>query len=349
MSLRTSDCVLKPASMQLRRRHLLMALPALAFGLVVAPVQARTGTHQASRVLMGTRVDLTLQGADDGLLETAANDAFTEMTRLADMMSRYRSTSVLNAINLSAGLQAVPVPPEMMRVLSMAQQAARNSDGAFDALVGSLKDWNFDPQHPATPSDRQIAQQLPLVSVKGLVLDEHRGTAYLTTRGMRLDLGGIAKLPILQAGLHRLQRMGITNGMINGGGDVVVMGQMNGRPWRVGLRDPRQPDRILGTVSLNHGWVAASGDYERYFMRDGKRMHHILDPKTGYPTHGPRGVALISDKLEDINGLGAAIMVSGMEVGQQRVALSAGLDAMIVGADNSVWLSPGMRRHLALA
>lgn len=334
-------------SIQHRRRRLVLALPLMACGLVVAPVQAKAGVHQSSQTLMGTRVDLTLQDADTAALPAAASAAFAEMTRLADMMSRYRSTSVLSAINLMAGLRPVPVPPELLQVLLMARRAAQASGGQFDTTVGSLRDWNFDPAHPAIASAQQIAAQLSLVDqAKGLVIDEQAGTAYLTQRGMRLDLGGIAKLPILQAGMRQLQHRGVRNAMINGGGDVMVMGQLNERPWRIGLRDPRQPEKLLGTVSLNQGFVAASGDYERFVMHQGKRLHHILDPRTGYPTQGPHGVTLISEQLEVINGLGTAIMVAGAQAGQARVARAPGLDALIVDADNSLWLSPGMALRL---
>lgn len=335
-----------PDPVQPGRRRVVLALPLMAFGLVVAPVQAKAGMHQSAQALMGTRVDLTLQGPDTPALAAAADAAFAEMTRQANMMSRYRSTSVLSAINLSAGLQPVPVPPELLRVLLMARQAAQASGGDFDATVGALRNWNFDPGHPSIPSARQIAEQLPLVDPKGLVIDERAGTAYLATRGMRLDLGGIAKLPILQAGMRKLQEFGVANAMLNGGGDVLVMGQLNGRPWRVGLRDPRQPDRLLGVVSLTQGFVASSGDYERFVMHQGRRLHHILDPRTGYPTRGPHGVALISDRLEAVNGLGAAIMVAGAQAGQARVAQTPGLDALIVDADNSLWRSPGMALRL---
>lgn len=210
---------------QLGRRRFAFALPLLACGLVVAPVQAKANIHQSSQALMGTRVDLTLQGDDTSALSTAADAAFAEMTRLADMMSRYRSTSVVSAINLLAGLRPVPVPPELLQVLLMARQVAQASSGAFDTTVGSLRDWNFDPNHPSIPSARQISEQLSLVDQKsGLVVDERAGTAYLTKRGMRLDLGGIAKHPILQAGMRQLQRHGVSNAMINGGGDVLVTG-----------------------------------------------------------------------------------------------------------------------------
>ena len=163
---------------------------------------------------------------------------------------------------------------------------------------------------------------------------------------MRIDLGGIAKLPILQAGLRVLKDHGIRNAMLNGGGDVLVSGQLQGRDWRVGLRDPRAPERILGTVNLSEGFVAASGDYERFFIRDGQRFHHILDPHTGQPTSGPHGVALIARTLEDINGLGAAIMVAGAEAGRTMLKPLKSVDALIVEPDQGLWLSPGMAQRL---
>ena len=326
-----------------------MALPLLACGLVLAPAQARSDVHRASQALMGTQVDLTLQGGDSAVLAEASRAAFAEMARLEQMMSRYRPTSVLNAINLLAGLQAVSVPPELLRVLLMAQSMAKASGGAFDAMVGAFRDWNFSPEHPVIPSANQLAAQRGLVDPAGLIIDQQAGTAFLARRGMRLDLGGIAKLPILQAGLRMLQERGVANAMLNGGGDVLVMGKLNGHPWRIGLRDPRQPDRLLGTVAISQGFIAASGDYERFLMHQGNRLHHILNPKTGYPTEGLHGVTLIGERLEDINGLGPALMVAGAAFGRARLAEHAGLDALLVDRGGAVWMSPGMSRRMSLA
>lgn len=331
------------------RRRLAFALPLIAFGLAPAPGGARAGMHRSSRSLMGTRVDLALRGADPARLAAAAQGAFAEMTRLADMMSRYRPTSALNAINLAAGLQPVPVPPELLRVLRMARQASRTSGGLFDATVGSLRDWNFSPDHPAVPAPEQLARQLRLVDSAGLVIDPRAGTAFLAQRGMRLDLGGIAKLPILQAGMDSLRRAGVADALIDGGGDVLAMGRPDGPGWRVGLRDPRQPGRLLGVLTLTQGVVAASGDYERFMVHQGRRLHHILDPRTGYPSRGLRGVALLSDRVERVNGLGTAIMVAGAAAGRARLSRTAGVDAMMVDADHRLWLSPGLSARLAPA
>jgi FAD:protein FMN transferase len=153
-------------------------------------------------------------------------------------------------------------------------------------------------------------------------------------------------LPILNAGMQQLKAHGVDNVMINGGGDVLVNGTLNEHPWRVGLRDPREPSKVIGEVAMTQGFIAASGDYERYFMYQGRRLHHVLDPKTGYPSLGTRGVALVSDKLDDINGLGTAIMVGGVAMAQSAIDKTLGLHVLVASSDNSLWLSPGMRQRL---
>lgn len=347
-----SQLISRPASppIQAGRRRMALALPVLACGLMLPSARAATAAapdlYQVSRPLMGTQLDLALHGKNPSTLADAADAALREMARLEAMMSRYRPDSALNAIQLGAGLHEVAVPPELMQVLLMARQAAQCNPGQFDPTVGSLCDWDFDPAHPHLPEPAQIARQLPLVNAQHLILNPRRSTAYLTQRGMRLDLGGIAKLPILQAGMDVLQQHGVRHAMINGGGDVLVSSPPDQRPWRIGLRDPRQPERLLGSIALHRGFVASSGDYERYFMHDGQRMHHILDPKTGYPAHGPHGVVLVSEQLSEINGLGAAIMVAGAEAGRRQLAGMPHTDALIAGAGQGIWLSAGMQQRL---
>ena len=157
-----------------------------------------------------------------------------------------------------------------MAVLREAQRIHAVTDGAFDVTVGGLKAWHFGEGVQQMPQAEEVARQLSLVGAQDLVLDTNAGTAFLRRRGMALDLGGIAKLPILEAGMRVLQEHGIDNAMVNGGGDVLVRGQMQGRAWRVGLRDPRTPSQLLGAVSLQgSAVVASSGDYERYFCTKG--------------------------------------------------------------------------------
>jgi len=235
---------------------------------------------------------------------------------------------------------------ELMSALQMAQRMSERTRGAFDVTVGSLRGWRFRAEDPGMPTAAEIAAERPLVDYRRLRLDARAQTAFLERRGMRIDLGGIAKLYIIDAGARRLERGGATRAMVNGGGDVVAVGRADAMPWRVGVRDPRAPDKLLGVLELARGIVASSGDYERAFVRNGRRYHHILDPRTGMPAEGPHGVTLVSERLEALDGLGVAIMVLGEKRGERLIERTPGLDAVIAGRDGSLWMTPGFRRRL---
>ena len=295
----------------LTRRRLAMALPLLgAAALAPAALQAATPAvvERSQRTLMGTQVDMVAQGLDAGALRSAMDRAWSEMERLAALMTRYHPDSTVSALHRAAGRHPVPVPAEVLAVLQAAQAIAVQTHGAFDATVGALP-WQFGTAEQHLPSAQDIDAQRRLVGYRGLVIDAKAGTAFLQQRGMALDLGGIAKLPILEAGMRTLRAQGVEHAMLNGGGDVLVAGRLQGRPWRVGLRDPRAPERLLGVLALEgQAIVASSGDYERFFMAQGERQHHILNPATGRPTQGPRGVSLLARDAASVNGLGTALI-----------------------------------------
>jgi thiamine biosynthesis lipoprotein len=265
------------------------------------------------------------------------------MRRLEGLMSRYRDDSDVARIGAAAGQHPVRVASQVMNVLQQAQHLYRDSGGSFDATVGALQGWHFEAERHEMPSTAEISHELALVNGNDLRLDARAGTAYLARAGMRLDLGGIAKLPILQAGLHELERAGVTNALVNGGGDVLTMGSQHGRPWRVGIRDPLNPLQLFGVAELDgRAVVASSGDYERGFMHEGRRLHHVLDPRTGWPTQGVHGVALLARSIEEVNGWGTALMVRGPQAAPEWYAKHPAVELMVAGADGNRWLSPGM-------
>ena len=336
----------------LTRRRIAMAIPLLgcavwASSVRALPTQAHSFVQRDSRALMGTQVDIVVESGDKSALLPALAQAWSEMTRLSQMMSRYSPDSTVSAINRAAGIRPTPIPPELLRVLKSARDISVLSKGAFDITVGTLKGWRFDGQQTTVPSDAEIQSQRQLINYRHLHLDEGASTAYLTQRGMALDLGGVAKLPILEAGMAVLKRHGIGNAMINGGGDVLVAGQLQGRPWRVGLRDPRAPEKMIGVLALEgQALVASSGDYERFFMYRGERQHHILSPATGRPTRGLHGVSLLAKDAASVNGLGAAMMVLGANASRTLLQSRPGVEALFVDRDQSVWRSPGMATAL---
>lgn len=331
------------------RRRIAMALPLLgsAFWAPGALASGHEGVQRGSWALMGTRVDIVAEGPDAWLLRHAMDEAVARMQRLEAMMSRYRPDSTVSRIGLAAGIAPVAVEPELMAALHNAQRISLASHGAFDPTVGALKAWDFGAGVPVVPSASDIERQQRLVDARGLVLDAQAGTAFLARQGMALDLGGIAKLPILAAGMQVLRTMGVRNALINGGGDVLTEGLWQGRPWRVGLRDPLAPGRLLGAVPVaGPAVVASSGDYERFFVHQGQRLHHILNPRTGRPTSGMHGVSLVARSVDEVNGLGAALMVQGMAAAREWAAHAPQCALLAAGRDGSVWQSPAMRALL---
>ena len=172
-----------------------------------------------------------------------------------------------------------------------------------------------------------------------------RGLARLAHPGMSLDLGGVAKLPILQAGVDRLRAHGLERLLLDGGGDVLALAGPADPPWRVGLRDPAQPERLLAVLPLPNGVLASSGDYERQRVVAGRRYHHLLDPRTGYPTEGLHGLSLLGEQVAQVNGLGAAAMVLGPRQAPAWLA-AQGVAAVLVQTDGRVRFTGGLAARL---
>lgn len=299
------------------------------------------------RLLMGTSVSVRAEGLTRAALKAASDASFREMTRLSDMMNHRDPESVVSAINREAGRRVVAVPPEVMEVLSAAQRVSQLTDGAFDITVGALSGWRFDPQQPRRPSAAQIRADLASVDYRGLILDRNAGTAFLRRRGMRIDLGGIAKLYILDAGIAALQRAGVPRAMINGGGDIIAYGGTSQAPWRIGIRDPRSQG-VLMVIERRDAYVVSSGDYERYFELNGQRYHHILNPRTGLPSTGLRQVSLVAERLADVNGLSAALMVMGPQAARRFIESRPSLDGILIDTQHDVWISPRLARERVL-
>lgn len=313
---------------------------AAALSLMAPATQAalRAGEmRREQRVLMGTRVQILAPGPADDLAGPLAA-AWQEMARLEALLSRYRIGNPVAALAAQAGRRPLRVPAELLVVLKQARALSARSGGAFDVTVGAYSDWRFDgPLTPQTlPPAARLAAQGRAVDWRAIEIDGEQ--VLLNRPGMRLDLGGIAKLPILAAGMGVLRRAGVRDALIDGGGDIHAIGQNQGRAWQVGLRDPMRPQQLLGSVALaDGGWVASSGDYERCFEQGGRRYHHILDPRSGWPSEGVRGVSLLGQDVAGLNGLGTALMLRG----PQPALLPAGVEALLVRADGRRWQAGG--------
>lgn len=294
------------------------------------------------RPCMGTMVEITAVGRDRPEVREAVHKAFTEIERIETLMSPYREGSDIRRINREAGKSAVKVDDEVMEVLSRANRISEKSNGAFDLTAASLADiWSFDKNTPSVPSKTEIEEALKKVGFRKLVLDLEHGTARLALPGMRIHPGGIAKGYACDRAAAALFKQGITMAMVNAGGDIRVLGQKINRPWKVGVQDPRDRGRIIAWIAAKDEAVATSGDYEKFFVKDGKRYCHILDPRTGRPADSCRSVTVVAKEAWLADALATAVFALGPEEGLELVR-SMDAKALIIDSNGDVRQSPGL-------
>jgi FAD:protein FMN transferase len=315
------------------------------------PKPAEASIVERSRVSMGSEVHLTAWTADERGALGAFEAAFDEFDRLDELMSVWKEGSEVEGLNRAAGLTPVPIGPEMREVLSMARLASEWTEGKFDVTFGALSGvWKFDHDLDGSiPPRADVQARLPLIDYRQLVVDETKGTAFLKRKGMRVHLGGIGKGYAVDRAAAILRGRGFNDFMIQSGGDLYVAGQRGDRSWRAGIQDPRGPKgSSFAAMDLSDAAFTTSGDYERFFMKDGHRYHHIIDPDTGEPSRGVRSVTIVAKTASLADALDTGIFILGPEKGMALIERLNGVEGVIVTSSNNVLVSSGLARRLVV-
>ena len=236
-----------------------------------------------SRIMMGTVVEIMAEGQSSKTLEVAVEAAFAEMERLDKLLSRYNTDSEVSRLSQSTNGGEVSLPTA--EVLTLGLEISRKSGGAFDMTLGKLKTlWAFDKEAPTLPNAAELSAALSGIGPKALSLEGQQ--LRKASPQLQLDLGGIAKGYAVDRAIAILKQHGVANAAVNAGGDMYLLGQRMERAWRIGIQHPREEKGVLETVQINNRAVVTSGDYERFFEKDGVRYHHIFNPQTGMPARG---------------------------------------------------------------
>jgi thiamine biosynthesis lipoprotein len=299
---------------------------------------------------MGSELRLTAWTADESAALSAFDAVFREFDRLEALMSVWRETSDIERLNAAAGEHPVPVSVEVREVLGVARQVSEWTGGRFDVTFGVLSGlWKFDYQDKdnTIPERSEVLKRLPLINYRDLEVDDRAGTAYLKRKGMRANLGGIGKGYAVDRAVDLLRSRGFRDFMIQAGGDLYVAGRRGVRPWRLGIRDPRGPeDRSFAALDLSDGTFSTSGDYERFFIKNGRRYHHILDLTAGEPARGCRSVTLVTDHAVIADALAKGVFILGPDAGMALIERLPHVEGVIVSAANEVRISPGLKNRL---
>lgn len=308
------------------------------------------GTIFAETELMGTRVSINLwvgSGGDALAGTKAITDAINEMARIESIASEWQADSDLSRLNRSTG-ESQTIPPELLEILTRAKAISADTEGLFDVsfyAVGQL--WKFEPG-AQPPAPEVIAERLPLVDWRAIELDPSASTAAFTKPGMKIGLGAIAKGFAVDRASALLHSRGFANHIVEAGGDTQVSGQKGDKPWRVGVQDPKQTVGRMGYIVARDEAVVTSGNYARFFEWEGVLYTHILDPRTGWPItaeQSPKSVTLIAANATDADAYGTALSVMDPQRGLAFVEARPGLEAIIIGPDDQVYVSSGLEQR----
>lgn len=322
-------------------------------GCAPAPEAAPTPWTRSDTVFGTIPATLTVYGPEDEGLFQGYIDLLNNIDKEMSMWDRPYVTDVMRLAD-AAGKHPVEVSDDTMEVLKAGLRIGGLTEGGLDIAIGPLvKAWGVATDHPHVPPQAEIDRLLPLIKRSDLVLDGK--TAYLKRPGMIIDLGGIAKGFAADRAITYLQSKGVKSAIVDLGGNVYVLGgkpdgKGGTRPWKIGIQDPFQDrGQVLGTVNATDISLVTSGVYERKFTdpATGKVYHHILDPKTGWPTdNGLVSVTVVNKSSMTCDGF-AKVIVLGLQEGM-KVLEQNHLEGIFVTADKKVYVTPGLAKDFTI-
>lgn len=310
--------------------------------------------YSDEQFLLGTYVRIRVY--DEGK-ESALKPAFDRVKELGDKITINQKGSEIDEVNEQAGIKPVKVSDDVYTLVKRAYEYSQDSQGGFDMAIGAITQlWRIGFDDARKPSQEEIDQALKLVDYHKIELNDKEKTVYLKEKGMIIDLGAIAKGYITDEVVKVLKKQGVTTAIVDLGGNVYVLGHSprgENQDWTVGIQDPNMArGSVLGSIKERNKTLVTSGIYERYLEVDGKKYHHLFDPKTGYPFDNDiASVTIITDKSIDGDGLSTAVFSMGVKKGLEYVEseLNNGTEAIFVTKDDKVYVTDPIKDTFKLS
>ena len=311
---------------------------------------------QGEATAMGTHIAYaayTTPAVNAAKTKAAFEAATAEIKRLEGLMTTWRTDSEVSRINAAAGKSAVKVSEETFAVIKESVRASEISEGTFDITFQTLHGlWKFDEDlDPHPPAEKDVKARLAFVGWKNIKLDEREKTVMLAKEQTKIGLGGIAKGYAVDKAAAVLERAGLTSYFVQAGGDLFARGKKaDGSDWQAGIRDPRSKSetQFFAILPLSDHAFSTAGDYERSYIVNGKRYHHIIDPRTGQPATACRSVTIWAPNAFVADAIDDAVFILGPEKGLKLVESIDGVAAVIVDAKNNLWVSKRLEGKLQI-
>ena len=301
-------------------------------------------SFEQQKMLMGTifniKLHIPVDKYTENELKMIIRKAYAAINDVEQDMSEWIKTSPISQVAADAGKQPVNVNDEIIHVVAAALEIAKASQGAFDITFKPLG-YVWDIKKRTSPPDPEaIEQAKQLVNYKNIKLNTEEKTLFLSKEGMFIGLGGIAKGYGAQKAAEVIKKAGISDFIIDAGGDLYFSGDKNGKPWVSAVKDPRKHGQLIGKYAIKSPVsMVTSGDYENFFEYEGKRYHHIIDPNTGYPAKGMRSVTVFSRDPMYADAYATAFFIIGYEKSLEIVKKNKDLAFIMVTNKNEILIS----------
>jgi len=324
---------------------------AIIVGLILTFIFA-TGKYERQEVVkssyaLGTIINFKVSGSKG---QKAIEEAIEKLNDIDDKMSAFKEESDISKINSKAGVTPEAVSKDTYSVVKKAVEYSKVLEGTFDPTIRPLvKLWNIGTEEEAIPEKFQIEETLKLVNYNDVILNESNNSIMLKHKKQALDVGGIAKGFAADQVRDIFYKHNIKSALIDLGGNIFALGgKDDGTPWKVGIQNPFKPrGEYIGILSVKNKSVVTSGNYERYFMKDGKRFHHIIDPKTGYPSQSKIiSATIISDDSIDGDGLSTGIYILGIDKAMEIIESIYGIEAIFITENKKVYKTSGINKKI---
>lgn len=314
------------------------------------PVETEKKTYHHSIFSFGTIIDVSIYGVDSAEAESAFEQLEADFQYMHITWHPWQKSALNRDNQLFATTEWFSDAPSVRPLLIKAKALASMSDYLFNPAIGKLiLLWGFNRAEHETGLPPEDSSIQALVESNPRMDDIEFREVQLRSKNpdVIVDLGGFAKGYGINRAMEALEIQGIKNAVINAGGDLKVIGQHGNRPWRIGINHPRERDTVLAYLDVSgHESVFTSGDYERFYEYEGKRYHHIIDPRTGYPAKGTQSVTVIHEDAAVADAAATALFVAGPD-NWYRIAQSMGIDhVLLVDEKGEIHISPAMKKRV---
>jgi thiamine biosynthesis lipoprotein len=315
----------------------------LAIILLLAPLPVRAEWVGDARPMMGTEVSVYLWSDDSVEGLNAVESVFQEADRIDRLMSTYKYESEISKINREAAAAPFETSAELYDLIARSLEISTLTGGAFDITYESVGQ-HYDFRERRRPDESTVESELQKIDFRYLQMDDRTHNIRFDREGVQINLGGIAKGYVVERAVEILRAKGIQNAIVTAGGDSRLLGDRRGRPWMVGIRDPRKDGEVTISVPLQDEAISTSGDYERFFDEDGVRYHHIIHPGTGTPANGVHSATVFGPDAVTTDALSTSVFVMGVDQGLKLIASLPDYESIVIDAEGRVYYSDGLEK-----